>query len=80
MPVDFIGRFENLQDDFNHVCDKIGIEHKSLPHLNHEGFYEGKEIPPPIHYSKHYDSELIEIVRNRCQADIDRFGYEFEEG
>ena len=32
--IDFIGRFENLQEDFNLVCEKLGIEPKQLPHEN----------------------------------------------
>lgn len=30
--VDFIGRFENLQNDFNKVCDTLGISDFKLPH------------------------------------------------
>jgi len=33
--VDFIGRFENLQEDFNRVCESIGIEPIVLPRTNH---------------------------------------------
>ena len=32
--VDFVGRFENLQDDFNFVCRKIGIPPTPVPHTN----------------------------------------------
>lgn len=32
--VDFIGRFENLQDGFNHACKQIGIPETRLPHIN----------------------------------------------
>ena len=32
--VDFIGRFESLQEDFNQVCSKIGLPRTELPHVN----------------------------------------------
>ena len=32
--VDFVGRFETLQKDFNFVCDKVGITPQELPHNN----------------------------------------------
>lgn len=32
--VDFIGRFENLQNDFSHVCGQIGIPVTDLSHTN----------------------------------------------
>jgi len=32
--VDFVGRYENLQEDFDFVCSKVGIEKTTLPRWN----------------------------------------------
>jgi hypothetical protein len=32
--VDFIGKFENLQNDFDHVCQQIGLQPTKLPYVN----------------------------------------------
>lgn len=44
--VDFVGRFENLQDDFNDVCLSLGIPHTVLPRINITGIAQNnKRIP-----------------------------------
>lgn len=40
--LDFVGRFENLNEDFNYAATKIGLN-KTLPHINtseHNPYYE----------------------------------------
>jgi hypothetical protein len=32
--VDFVGRFERLQADFNRVCHRVGLPPQTLPHAN----------------------------------------------
>lgn len=67
--VDYIMRFENLDEDFRAVCKTLDIPAPSLPHYNRSD----RE-----HYSKYYDDELREVVRTRFAAEIERFGYAFE--
>ncbi len=68
--VDYIMRFENLAEDFRTVCGKVGISAATLPRYNRSN----RE-----HYSKYYDDELRELVRTQFAAEIERFGYTFEE-
>lgn len=79
--VDHIGRFENLQQEFDLICKKSGTS-LELPHLNRVGHYSGEpeeHKKTNIHYSSYYTQELVEIVRDRCKSDIEAFEYEYED-
>jgi sulfotransferase famil protein len=68
--VDYIMRFENLADDFRSVCAALDILPMKLPQYNRSNRER---------YSKYYDDDLREFVRVRFAAEIERFGYAFEE-
>jgi len=64
--VDFLGRFENINEDFKHVCEQCSIPVSELPHLNkteHD------------HYMEYYDDDTIDYVKSVYQRDFDTFGY-----
>ncbi len=74
--VDFIGRYENLEEDYEKVLkiieDKAGkpIERvKSLMKVNVSNGGFG--------YRHYYNDESIELVRENFKKDIEEFGYEY---
>ena len=67
--VDFIGRFERLQEDFDTACDRAGLPRRVLPRTNPGG---GPALAAV------YDDECRDRVAQLFAADIARFGYAFE--
>ena len=61
---DFIGRFENLNKDFNKACSDIGVKQLKLPHA-----YNSKTFEQPFQWTK----ELKERVYNYYKKDFDLF-------
>jgi hypothetical protein len=65
--VDFVGRYENMEEDFASVCRKIGID-IALPHVNRSEH---------AHYRDYYTAETKAIVSRLFARDIERFHYTF---
>lgn len=65
--VDFVGKFENLDEDFRSICQKVCISAR-LPHIN-----KSKRTD----YRDYYDAETREVTARLYAEDIERFGYTF---
>lgn len=67
--VDFIGRFERLQEDFEKVLTDLKLPRYVLPVIN---------ASKKKDYRSYYDEKTIKIVGNRFEKDIKYFGYTFD--
>jgi hypothetical protein len=73
----YIGRFENLQQDFLTIMDQLQIEEtqtmrakfESSAHLNKSRH---------SHYSAYYDDELRDLVAEKESLLIEKYSYQFE--
>ena len=68
--INFIGRCEDMQTDFEYVCKKLKIPKIQLPHRN---------PTKHKHYTEYYDEETFKIVAQKYAKDIAYFGYKFGE-
>lgn len=69
IPLDFIGRFENLNHDFKTVQQNIAHPPDNLPHkLKGSG----------DNYQQHYDKQSKQLITEFYQEEIRLFGYSFE--
>jgi len=66
--VDFVGRFENLQEDTDHVCRQIGFEKTVLPSLNATAHGD---------YRQYYADRTRRLVAEYYREDVEFFSYEF---
>jgi len=69
IPLDYIGRFETINEDFKKICEALQIPPITLPHII-KGSGES--------YHDHYDKESIDIVMKTYKEEIEMFGYYFE--
>lgn len=66
--VDFVGRFETIDADFQNVAQRLKISTK-LKRLN--------QTRRTI-YQRHYDTSTADLIAVAYRTDIAEFGYEFE--
>lgn len=67
--IDFVGRFETLQDDFQTVCDRIGVQ-AELPVLNASNRRRD--------WRSYYTNETRDLIADLFQRDIKQFGYRWD--
>lgn len=70
IPMDFIGRFENLAEDFSHVANALRLKDKTLPVLLAG---DGRN------YTQFYDNEMKNIVYEKYKDEIAIFKFKFGE-
>lgn len=68
--VDFIGHYETLQEDFDYVCQQLGIKPIPLPHK--------RKATKREDYRCYYDDTSAAWVAEHYRADIELFGYQFD--
>ena len=87
--VDFVGKFETLQQDFDQVCQQLGFDKSILPHVNSSD-KKSRELRRTLRnllyrngenelsrYVDFYDAEAREFVTGLYRVDIENFGYSF---
>ena len=69
IPMDYIGRFENLSEDFRKICEYLNLDDIKLPH---------KRKGTDSSYHQSYDEESKKIIEDIYGEEIKLFGYNFE--
>lgn len=67
LAIDYIGKFENIEYDFNAMCHIVGWEDRKLMHIrpsNHN------------HYEQYYTAETKQKIKQRYKVDFEVFKYE----
>ncbi len=66
--VDFIGRFENLQADFDYAAQQIGLADSELPLSN---------WTERAHYREYFDAHTRKLAEVLYADDLKRYGYTY---
>lgn len=87
---DQIGRFENMQRDYNIICEKLDVYPRRLSHENKN--YPWRYLPKhgwseyqhknPLsdtkHYTEYYDQDTKDLVTRVFDQDLQQYNYDFK--
>ncbi len=68
---DYIGRYESLHADFDHICRKLAVPTPALPHKR-------QATDRSRDYRSYYDDALAEQVGKYFRRDIELLNYRFD--
>lgn len=68
--MNFVGKLERLDTDWQTVCNNIGIEYQPLPRKN---------VTEHRRYQDYYDDNSVELVSKHWRHDIELFNYQFND-
>jgi hypothetical protein len=68
--MDFVGKLEDLESDWQTVCTRIGILYQEPQHTN---------ATEHRHYQDYYDTESRQLVARHWAREIEWFGYTFDD-
>lgn len=71
LPMDFIGKVENITEDFNKLAKLLNYPIPNTP------LYR-KNTSKHEHYTIYYNKDMIQIVNKLFEKDIETFKYKFE--
>jgi len=67
--VDFVGKLENLQNDWQTACLRVGIPYQALPRKN---------VTQYNNYRDFFDRESVQLVAKHWAREIKEFDYDFD--
>ena len=85
LAVDYIIRYENLEEDLKNMFNDMGFDAPTIPKLNvastkHPDLFQSNS---KVHYSEYYEGYtkdvMIDFVYEIFKKDFDAFGYKFEQ-
>ena len=69
IPLDYIGRFETLDQDLIRICDVMNIAQTDFPHM-----LKGSRLG----YRDQFDEDSIKLIADFYKEEIECFGYSFD--
>lgn len=67
LALDYLGRYEDIQASYDHICERIGIPSKSLIEKNASDHQSSES---------YYDDELRQLVTDFYRGDFELLGYD----